>query len=317
MKNEYLTITIHDDKGIKQFNLHLVVKKVLKYIILAFFLILFIGTGALLYLNNSVDKIEKNKEVLQRAYSELKHKNSNLKDAIEQTQVSLRIKKKELNELSDSLREIENLIGISSDENSSIEQRVNITKLSSEQRMALLQFIPNGSPITYKGITSKYGMRINPLLKTKEFHNGTDMRAKMNTPVYATADGIVEWAGYHKKSGYGNLVILAHNYGFKSYFGHLSRIVVRSEQFVKKGDLIAYTGTSGMSSGPHLHYEIRYLYQSINPYWFIKWNMKNYNQIFQKVKHVPWKSLVEATSKITINKQATKLLTEEIKKRGN
>ena len=316
MKNEYLSITIHDDKGIKQFNLHLVVKKVIKYIIFALFSILFIGSGALLYMSHSVDEIEKHRVEVQKAYDELKSKNSNLNDEIEQTQVSLRIKKKELNELSDSLREIENLIGLSPENNMSIEQRVNTTKLSSEHRLALFQFIPNGSPIVYNGITSKYGLRIHPVLRTQEFHNGSDMKAKMNTPVYATADGVVEWAGFHKKSGYGKLIILEHNYGFKSYFGHLNRVVVKSKQFIKKGDLIAYTGNTGLSSGPHLHYEIRYIYKSVNPYWFIKWNMQNYNQIFQKVTQVPWKSLVEATSGIkVVNPTKTVPLSREEEKR--
>ncbi len=98
----------------------------------------------------------------------------------------------------------------------------------------LLQFIPSGSPVDYKGITSKFGNRIHPTLNRKEFHRGLDMKAKMKTPVYATADGIVEYSGYHQKSGFGNLVILQHNYGFRTYFGHLNNVVIKSGKFVKK-----------------------------------------------------------------------------------
>jgi len=165
---------------------------------------------------------------------------------------------------------------------------------------SLLQFIPNGTPIIYKGITSKYGYRIHPTLKRKEFHRGADMRAKMKTPVYATADGIVEYSGYHKKSGYGRLVILQHNYGFKTYFGHLNKVVVKSGAFIKKGTLIAYTGNSGMSSGPHLHYEVRFMSRPINPFWFIKWDAQNYNEIFEKEKKIPWQSLITATAQIKV-----------------
>ncbi|WP_434658509.1 M23 family metallopeptidase [Sulfurimonas sp. NW9] len=129
------------------------------------------------------------------------------------------------------------------------------------------------------------------------------MKAKFNTPVYATADGIVEWAGLHRRSGFGKLVILEHVYGFKSYFGHLNKIVVKSGQFVKKGDLIAYTGNSGLSNGPHLHYEIRFIHRALNPYYFIKWTQQNYDEIFKKEKKIPWQSLIMATSRIKVIKQ--------------
>ena len=221
---------------------------------------------------------------------------------MQDTQLALLDKKKELDELSDSLSEIETLIGLSPIENTSIKERVNATKLSSNHMAALLQFIPNGSPIEYNGITSKYGYRIHPTLKRKEFHGGSDLKAKMNTPVYATADGIIEWAGFHKQSGYGKLVIIEHNYGFKSYFGHLNKIVVKSTKFVKKGDLIGYTGNTGMSSGPHLHYEIKFIHRRVNPYYFIKWTVENYKEIFEKEKKIPWQSLIMATAHLKVVK---------------
>ena len=76
--------------------------------------------------------------------------------------------------------------------------------------------------------------------------------------------------------------------------------MVKSGQFVKKGTLIAYTGNSGMSNGPHLHYEIRFLYRSLNPFWFLKWTQKNYDEIFQKEKKVPWQSLITATAHLRL-----------------
>lgn len=166
----------------------------------------------------------------------------------------------------------------------------------------LLQFIPNGSPIEYSGITSKFGFRIHPTLDRREFHRGSDMKAEMNTPVYATADGMVEFAGMHKKSGYGNLIILQHNYGFKTYFGHLNKVVIKSGHFIRKGELIAYTGNTGMSNGPHLHYEVRFTSRAINPFWFIKWDIKNYSEIFEKEQTIPWQSLIAATANIKVQK---------------
>jgi len=172
--------------------------------------------------------------------------------------------------------------------------------MSSSQRATLLELIPSGSPVEYHGITSKFGYRIHPTLGTREFHRGDDMKAKLGTPVHATANAIVEWAGFHKRSGFGNLIILTHVYGFKTYYGHLKRVVVKSGQFVKKGDLIGYTGNSGLSNGPHLHYEIRFIQRALNPFYFIKWTQHHYNEIFEKEKKVPWQSLITATSQIKV-----------------
>ena len=300
--NDHFTVTIHDDNGVKQFNLHRFVKRAILYAVLFILVVALSGVGTILYLDSKVDTIKGNIKEVQSAYSLLKEKNDRLNQSMQDTKSALLNKKQELAELSDSLSEIETLIGLSPIENTTIKERVNATKLSSNHMAVLLQFIPNGSPIEYKGITSKYGYRIHPTLKRKEFHGGSDLKAEMNTPVYATADGIVEWAGFHKRSGYGRLIILEHNYGFKSYFGHLNRIVVKSTKFVKKGDLIGYTGNTGMSSGPHLHYEIKYIHRTVNPYYFIKWTVENYKEIFLKEKKIPWQSLITATAHLKVVK---------------
>jgi murein DD-endopeptidase MepM/ murein hydrolase activator NlpD len=291
--DKHFSITIHDDNGVKVYNIHKLVKKIFYYA-LAFIVTLFVvAITTILYLDKNLDTLEHKKEVVQQNYQYLQKQ-------MTQTQKSLEKKKKELSELSDSLSEIETLIGLKPLEDSSLQKRLTVTKLTSNQRATLLRFIPSGSPIQYNGITSKFGYRIHPTLHKKEFHRGSDMKAKYNTPVYAPADGIVEWAGYHKRSGFGYLVILQHMYGFKTYYGHLKKVAVKSGEFVKKGDLIAYTGNSGLSNGPHLHYEIRYLQRPLNPFYFIKWTQKNYNQIFEKEKKVPWKTLLDAFSQIQI-----------------
>jgi len=300
--NDHFTVTIHDDNGVKQFNLHKFVKRAMLYAALFIAVVAFTGIATILYLNANVQEIEKNIIEVKASYGELQKKNDILNKNIKENQRVLITKKNELDELSESLSEIESMIGLSTDLNVTLEERVNATKLNTEHRTTLLQFIPNGSPIEYKGITSKYGYRTHPVLNRKEFHRGSDMKAKKNTPVYATADGMVEWAGMHKKSGYGRLIILEHNYGFKSYFGHLNKIVVKSNKFVKKGDLIAYTGNTGMSSGPHLHYEIRYIHKTVNPFWFIKWTLENYDEIFLKEKKIPWQSLIKATAHVKVPK---------------
>jgi murein DD-endopeptidase MepM/ murein hydrolase activator NlpD len=306
--NNHFTITFTDDNGVKQFNLHHFVKKAVFYSVVFLGFVGFIAVGTILYLNKSVNEAENERLQIEQANANLKLKNENLSQNIQNTNSALIAKKKELNEVSDSLSEIEMLIGLAPVADMSLQERVGATKLNSEHMATLLQFIPNGSPITYKGITSKYGYRIHPTLRRREFHRGLDMKAKMKTPVYATADGIVEYSGLHKKSGFGNLVILQHNYGFRTYFGHLNKVAVKAGRFVKKGDIIAYTGSSGMSSGPHLHYEIRFIQRAVNPFYFVKWNIQNYKNIFEKEKNIPWQSLITATAHIRVPNPTQTLL---------
>jgi murein DD-endopeptidase MepM/ murein hydrolase activator NlpD len=298
--NNHFTITINDDNGVKQFNLHQIIKKAAVHLILFIGIVTIVAIGTILYLNYVVDEIELKRQTTQKAYMMQKEKNQALDESIKETQLALIDKKKELIEISETLSEIETLIGITPVAETSLSERVTTTKVNSEHMATLMQFIPSGSPIEYRGVTSTFGYRIHPTLNSKELHRGIDLRADMKTPVYATADGIVEWSGYHQKSGFGNLVILQHNYGFKTYFAHLEKAVIESGAFVKKGDLIAYSGNSGMSSGPHLHYEIKFIQRSVDPLAFVKWSVKNYNDIFQKEKQIPWQSLITATAHIKV-----------------
>ncbi len=303
MRNHF-TITITDDEnGVKQYNLNKIVKKGLLYAGLFLLFFMLVSVSTILYLSSSVKESEAKKEEINRAYMALVKKNEQLQKDMKATLAHLEEKKTELEEVSNTLAEIETLIGLKPSEELSLQRRVDLTKLSSENIATILQFIPSGSPIEYKGITSKYGWRIHPTLGTREFHPGSDMRARFGTPVYATADGVVEYAGLHTRSGYGRLIIIDNNYGFKTYFGHLSKIKVKAGQFVKKGDLIALSGNSGLSNGPHLHYEVRFIQRPLNPYWFVKWSVNNFTQIFQKEKKVPWQSLITMISNIKVVKK--------------
>ncbi|MBW6488086.1 M23 family metallopeptidase [Sulfurimonas sp.] len=298
--SNHFTITIHDDNGVRQFNLHRIIKKTAFHLILFIGIVTIVAIGTILYLNYIVDEIEIKRQATQKAYLMQKEKNQALDKSIKEAQLALIDKKKELIAVSETLSEIETLIGITPVAETSLSERMTTTKVNSEHIATLMQFIPSGSPVEYRGVTSTFGYRIHPTLNSKELHRGIDLKADMKTPVYATADGIVEWSGYHQKSGFGNLVIIQHNYGFKTYFAHLNKAVIGSGKFVKKGDLIAYTGNTGMSSGPHLHYEIKFIQRSVDPLAFVKWSVKNYNDIFQKEKQIPWQSLITATAHIKV-----------------
>jgi len=310
--NNHFTITINDDNGVKQYKLHQIIKKAILYVILFGGIVTLIAVGTILYLNHAVDAIDQKRHSLQKAYMLQKEQNQALDDSIKQANLSLEDKKIKLEEVSQTLSEIETLIGLAPQEEMTLEQRADITKLNSEHMATLMQFIPSGFPIENNGITSSFGYRVHPTLGTREFHGGVDLRANMDTPVHATADGIVEWSGFHQKSGYGNLVIIQHNYGFKSYFGHLNKIIVESGKFVKKGDLIAYSGNTGMSSGPHLHYEIRFVQRAVDSLGFLEWNVKNYKNIFKKEKQIPWQSLINATAHIKVPKPTQALQSSQL-----
>lgn len=103
-------------------------------------------------------------------------------------------------------------------------------------------------------ITSGFGMRIHPIFKERKMHRGIDLKAKKGTPVYATADGIVEKAVTHNK--YGKMIVLKHDSIYQTLYAQLSVIKVKTGMEVKKGDLIGKVGSSGLSTAPHLHYEV-------------------------------------------------------------
>lgn len=134
-----------------------------------------------------------------------------------------------------------------------------------KERLAQAILAAQGQPfetaMPVKGrVTSGYGMRTHPILKTQKFHSGVDFAAPQGTPVYATADGYISQA-QHKSSGdaEGNNVVVAHPGGQETRYAHLSRFSPQAMKggFVKQGDVIGYVGSTGRSTGPHLHYETR------------------------------------------------------------
>jgi len=104
-------------------------------------------------------------------------------------------------------------------------------------------------------ITSSFGMRMHPIFKERKMHLGIDLKAPKGTPVYATANGVVEKVKLNK-SGYGKHIIIKHDDSYQSLYAQLSEVTVEEGQKIKKGDKIALTGNSGTSTAPHLHYEV-------------------------------------------------------------
>lgn len=131
----------------------------------------------------------------------------------------------------------------------------------------MLSSIPAIQPVANKDLkrmASGYGYRIDPIYKTRKFHAGMDFSAPTGTPIYSTGDGKVTRAD-SRSSGYGRHVRIDHGYGYLTLYGHMSKILVRPGQTIKRGEIIGYVGNTGKSVGPHLHYEVHKNGKPVNP----------------------------------------------------
>ncbi|MEM9084881.1 MAG: M23 family metallopeptidase [Pseudomonadota bacterium] len=133
--------------------------------------------------------------------------------------------------------------------------------------------VPSRSPLDFFRVTSNYGMRVHPILRRRKQHNGIDLGAPTGTPVYATADGAVSRAD--RSRTYGLVVYLDHGGDLETRYAHLSKLLVADGQIVRKGDLIGHVGSTGRSSGPHLHYEVRVDGVAVNPIPYMKEGIEN------------------------------------------
>ena len=118
-------------------------------------------------------------------------------------------------------------------------------------------------PIKYTAFTSPYGWRTHPIYGTKKFHYGVDLAAPTGTPIYATRSGTVDTAAFHSSMGY--YVQINHGDGYKSIYMHMTRYTVKAGQHVGQGEVIGYCGSTGASTGPHLHFGISKNGSYVNP----------------------------------------------------
>ena len=126
-----------------------------------------------------------------------------------------------------------------------------------------IRHIPSIRPVKGGYLNSIFGYRRDPIDGVRRFHQGQDITVSKGTPIYAPADGKVKRAYYI--GGFGNHIRLEHSYGYATLFAHLSKISVRHGQKVRRGDLIGYTGNTGRSTAPHLHYEVHHYSTPKNP----------------------------------------------------
>ena len=137
-----------------------------------------------------------------------------------------------------------------------------------KNKIDMLASIPAILPVSLKNksthqVTSSFGYRMHPIYKTPKFHAGMDFTGTVGTPIYATGNGVVIESKFDK--GYGRHVVIDHGFSYKTLYAHMDKILAKKGQKIKRGDVIGYLGNTGLSTGPHLHYEVRKNNKPIDP----------------------------------------------------
>jgi len=158
----------------------------------------------------------------------------------------------------------------------SMERRIELT-LNSHQQIKqklqdnknVMQHTPSIRPVIDGTLRDKFGKRLHPLLNKIRHHYGVDFAAERGTEVYATAAGVVERVVVNKRTGFGKHVVINHGFGIKTLYGHLSKVFVRQGQKIDRWKPIGLVGSTGLSTGPHLHYEVQKQGRPIDPMTYI------------------------------------------------
>ncbi len=288
-----LVVTVSDVDGTKTYNLNKIIKKAIIYSIIIIITIISVSFWTISYLDKEVLALNIQADKIRAEGDKVRAQSNELAAQNKVYSLQIKDKIKDIEELGDTIRDIEDIIGLKNNDEVSLINRATLAKLTSTQKSFMFHIIPNGNPLKEYKITAKFGWRIHPITKKKKYHNGIDLRAKRRTPVAVTADGVVRYVQDKNKGNYGRMIIVAHNYGFETVYSHLRYTHVKVGDVVRKGQVIAKSGNSGLSSGPHLHYEVRYASKVLNPKSFIEWSIKNYENIFEKQRRVQWESLVK------------------------
>jgi murein DD-endopeptidase MepM/ murein hydrolase activator NlpD len=289
--NNRLVITVSDVNSTKSYNIHQLFRKIIFIAIIIALLVIACSFWFISFLSNEISdsKAKREKEISLLTEKEKKLQAQNLFYSMQ-----IKGKVKDIEELSSKLDSIEEIVGLNRDANEQIAiTKATLTKITPNQKLYMLSTIPNGAPLQKISVSANFGYRIHPVTHEKKFHRGIDLRAHLKTSVFATADGVVRYVQPKNTGDYGRVIILSHNFGFETVYAHLSATKVKLGDVIKKNQVIGMTGNSGRSTGPHLHYEVRYASMVLNPKDFIDWNLKKFESIFSKQRRVRWEYLVK------------------------
>ena len=286
-----IIISVSTINGTRHFNISKLFKR---NAIIAMWLVLFslvITAGVIDYLLRSVEKSQMQRQQLSQQATTLRDEIALLQQSKTELEQELGIKQDEMLRVINRVGEIELALGLEQQYPQDLENRLDTASVNSVARQTMLQLVPNGSPLEFSRRSSRFGLRSHPIVGKQQHHKGVDLSAKRGTPIYAPADGVVEVVR-SSKQGFGNLLKIRHAFGFSTLYAHLDEFKVKSGHFVYKGELIATSGNTGLSTAPHLHYEIHFLDRALNPQHFMDWDASNFDVVFEKERSIKWDSLV-------------------------
>ena len=286
-----ITVSVSSIHGTKHFSFGKKTRHTFKFISGMIFLGILLAAGIIYYLLNDAEFSKLKLRELENKSSSLSKEITSLTALKISLEQDLSEREERMQLVSDRLGDLENLLGMDNNDGK-LESRLDTATINSSIRVAMLTQIPSGPPVKNARTSSGYGKRIHPVTGVMKYHRGQDFAVNTGTPIYAPADGAIE-AIRPSNKGSGNFLRILHSYGFSSSYSHLSKFVVKKGDFIKKGDLIAYSGNSGLTSGPHLHYEVRFIGRPLNPKPFLDWNVDKFDTIFKNVRGIGWESLVD------------------------
>ncbi len=253
---------------------------------------LFLGCLLVIYfLSSQVERLDDRLTELNHLNQAVQSENEGLLARQRQLNEQIDQRAAELIALTDDLEQLETIIGINPPASLPVAERISVASHTAFEKQLLLASIPSGYPLHEAVVTSSFGMREHPVIEKTRLHGGVDLRAGVGTPVVATADGVVEYAGNNANSGMGKMIKIVHNYGFSTIYAHLDQFDVSVGQYVTKGEAIGRSGNTGLTQAPHLHYEVRYLGRRLNPASFMDWSFDQYQTVFEQEERVQWQSL--------------------------
>lgn len=286
-----IIISVSTINGSRHFNVSKLVKR---NAVIALWLILFslIITAAVIdYLLRTVEHSQQQHHQLSQQAANLRLEIAQLSSSKKVLSHELALKQDEMLQVVNRVGEIELALGLEQQYPQNLEERLDTASVNSAARQAILQLVPNGSPLEFSRRSSRFGLRQHPIEGKQQHHKGVDLSAGRGTPIYAPADGVVEVVR-PSKQGFGNLLKIRHAFGFSTLYAHLDSFNVKSGHFVHKGQLIATSGNTGLSTAPHLHYEVHFLDRALNPQSFMEWDSANFDLVFEKERSIKWDSLV-------------------------
>lgn len=278
---ERLYITISDARQVRQFSVHNLVAKGLMYALSGHAVLVLVGLLALGWIAWEIDALNMARSALAT-----------------EVQADAQAKTQERSQAESELADIEKQIqrkreelGIINRVTKPLPSSSSSGKVGAGVAQTLKPFLPLGAPLSGGQVSSNFGMRFHPVWMKNLFHNGIDFDIAKNTPVKATADGVVD-AVAKSEDGFGVMVSLRHAFNFKTVYAHLDKTHVAEGQIVRKGEVIAVSGNTGLSTAPHLHYEVRLDEKPLNPQPFLHAEAEGVGRLIKQARNAPWASLI-------------------------